>query len=562
MSDSHSGYRWYKNPKLKNRYKTEIDTLRNGFGGDFQFIEQVNPDLVFGKIVIIGNLRYADNKWQHISIQFPHKYPYEAAYVFPINIINVGSQKRITPINFGKGNQYGDAKMCLFPRKSWDQNLGIGYLLRKAQAWLIHATSEKGFPKDKIVEELPMHIPHKGQVIMPKKFIPEPKEDWGMIHLTEFKKDHFIYSKNVLQEEVFSNSTGEVGFKWYRGPSGMNFKDFFKNSGAQEILKIFKHFEIDHLLTGVGNHNIAVYMQDDDVKWHFLRITISLQNGQSLNAHVSYYISKVVEEQLYVRIKDIFANDYLKEKKVTIVGLGALGSEVGVSLAKNGIGTIDVFDSDVFEIGNSIRHAANLFYIGERKTDVLKQLIKKVNPNIIVNQYHGNILEDSGNLEKSLETSDICIVLTGEKDVDYMINDIYTKKYSIPFIFSGVSIGAFSGGIELVSKDSACLRCLDLKGLNKLPKPAGNFKLNELGPEYGNCSGPALPGSEIDIKTVAMQVSRVILQVLMPESSKNYPSNKGSYFRWHGPYGSKEKKPFTWEIRSIKKDPNCSICNG
>ncbi len=561
MSDSPNGYRWYENPSLKNRFKTEIETLKNGLGGDFEFIEQINPEHTFGKIAVIGILKYGGNKRHHISIQFPHKYPYEAAYVFPINLINLGQQKKIAPINFGKGNQYGDSKMCLFPRKSWDQNLGVGYVLRKAQTWLQYATSPEGFPIHEIVEELPMHIPHAGQVIIPKKINPDPKEEWGVIHLTEFKENNFIYSKNVLQEEVFSNSIGEESFNWYRGPVGTKFRDFFKNTSGQELLKLFKHFEIENLLSNVATHKIGVYMPDDDVKWHFLKVKISLINGQNLNAHTSYFISTVVEEKLYVRIKDIFANEYLKEKKVTILGLGALGSEVAVSLAKNGIGTADIFDSDIFEIGNSIRHAANLFYIGEKKTDVLKQLIKKVNPNIIVNHYHGNILEDSGNLEKSLATSDICIVLTGEKDVDYMINDIYTKKYSIPFIFSGVSIGAFSGGIEVVTKDSACLRCLDLKGLNKLPEPKGNFKLSELGPEYGNCSGPALPGSEIDIKSVAMQVSRVVLQLIMPDNSQNYPKNKGTYFRWHGPYGSKEKDPFTWEIRKIKKDSNCNICN-
>ncbi len=561
MSDLLKAYKWYEDPNLKNRFKTELETLKNGLGGDFEFIEQIKLENTLGKIAIIGVLKFDRNTKHHILIQFPNKYPYEAASVYPVNLIPNGNQKNIAPRNFGKGNQYIDGKMCLFPRKSWDQNLGIGFILRKAQAWLRYATSSSGFPENEVVEEVPMHIPHVGQVILPKSFIPDPKEEWGVIHLTEFKKNHFIYSKNVLQEEVFSNCIGERSFNWYRGPKNTLFKDFFKNASTQEIIKLFKYFEIDHLLSNPGDHRLAIYMPDDKLKWHFLEVSIDSNHGQS-TVKLMYFISKVVEEELYVRIDDIFANQHLKDKKITILGLGAIGSEVAVSLAKNGVGSFDIFDSDIFEIGNSIRHAANLFYIGEKKTDVLKQLIKKVNPNIIVNPYHGNILEDSGNLEKSLASSDLCIILTGEKDVDYLINDIYSPKYAMPFIFSGVSIGAYSGGIEVVSKNSACLRCLDLQGLNKLPEPAGKFELDELSPEYGNCSGPALPGSEIDIKTVAMQVSRVVLQFLMKSGSKNYPKNKGTYFRWHGPYGSKNKDPFTWEIKTVQKSPDCKICNG
>lgn len=120
-----------------------------------------------------------------------------------------------------------------------------------------------------------------------------------------------------------------------------------------------------------------------------------------------------------------------------------------------------------------------------------------------------------------------------------------------------------SGAIQLVEKKkSACLRCLSEQNLDKLPTPKTNVVIEELPPEYGSCTSPALPGSEVDTKEVAIQVTRVSLQTLLSSSKSNYPKISGSLFYWHGPTGSKGKAPFTWEIKKFKPLPTCNNCNG
>lgn len=245
---------------------------------------------------------------------------------------------------------------------------------------------------------------------------------------------------------------------------------------------------------------------------------------------------------------------------MTIIGLGAIGSEVAKSLAKNGVGHFNLFDHDTFEIGNSIRHAADLFYIGEYKVDVVKQLILRSNPNISVNPYRVDILNDSGLLENSLRESDLCIILTAEDSVEYLINDFYIKNFNIPFIFARASMGAFSGAIQVVDTESACLRCLSKENLDYLPKPKAEIRLSELKPEYGSCSSPALPGSEIDTKEIALQVARISLQCLLNDENSSYPKLLNKQLYWHGPYGSTEKEPFMWEMKNLKKSIDCTIC--
>ncbi len=277
---------------------------------------------------------------------------------------------------------------------------------------------------------------------------------------------------------------------------------------------------------------------------------------------VIYYISRNIENELYHRIRDVFDDSVLKQKKVTVIGLGAIGSEVAKSLARNGIGHFNLFDNDTFEIGNSVRHAADLFYVGENKTSVVKQLILRSNPNISVNEFPIDVLDDNGMLEQSLAQSDLCLVLTAEDSVDYLINDVYITKYNIPFVFARVSAGGLSGAVQIVHHTkTSCLRCLSKYGADILPVPSQSKRYDELSPEYGRCSTPALAGSEIDTKEVAIQVSRISMQLLLENHNSTYAIQFGDQFYWHGPFGSAEYAPFTWQITKLEKHPDCGLCN-
>ncbi len=555
-------YRWHEQDSLQNLYKTELDVLKNGLGGDFVLKDLIGLDITQGVVTVTGLLKYGENKEQGVLIVFPTKYPYYSPKIISVDITEKEGKPAISVHFFGKGNQYSDGEMCLFRKNVWDRNKhNIGWMLRKAQKWLLSATSAEGFKPEEIVDEVPMYMSHSGQVLIPSDFDPKPNERSGQVTLTQFKPNHYILTKNVLSSEPFKLSLGDEVFNWFALPSGITFKEVLPAPTTEHLINLFKNYFGSNILNKSGLVNIALYVPDDQMKWHFFKIQVQAIGAQVVMGGVVYYISRIISNELYLRTKDVFSNHILEQKRVTIIGLGALGSEVARSLARNGVGTFHLFDNDIFEIGNSIRHAADLYFIGEGKTEVAKQLIHRTNPNIIVNSYPVDVLQDNGMLELSLENSDLCIVLTGEDAADYMINDLYASSHDIPFVFAGVSIGGMSGSIQVVSKNTACLRCLSLMNVDTLPKPKNKVQLSELPPEYGNCSSPALPGSEIDIKEVALQVSRVSLQLLLAGGLNGYPENYGSLLKWHGPMGSKEQEPFTWEIKRIEKCTDCEICN-
>ena len=558
-------HEWHKHPSFKNLFESETSILKRGLKGDFKLYKLIVPEVKGARVEAYGELKFGKNFTQKVKIIFPIKYPFAAPSIIACNfnvdsIGNITSQIQLTL--FGKGNQFGDGKMCLMASEDWDKEKhNIGSVLRRAQNWLISASSPEGFKKEDIVEEYPALMPHIGQVLLPKNIQLPSNANSGVLELIEFKPNHYILEQNVLPEHTFKLNVGQESFRWYKLDEGITLKTIFPTLTGQDIINLYAKYLNENINEGDNIKKIALFIPSETYNWHFFKVVTQRQGNQTLVNPPLYYISRNISQELYLRTKDIFDDKILAKKRVTIVGLGAIGSEVAKSLAKNGVGHFNLFDMDKFEIGNSVRHAADLYYIGENKVDVAKQLILRSNPNITVNPFNVDVLNDTGLLENSLSKSDLCIVLTAEDSVEYLINDYYQKNYNIPFIFARASLGAFSGAIQVVDAQSACLKCLSLYEADTLPKPINNVRLSELTPEYGSCSSPALPGSEIDTKEIALQVSRIAMQCLFKDEKTTYPELKHKQYYWHGPYGSSEKEPFTWEMKNFEKHKDCPICN-
>ena len=85
------------------------------------------------------------------------------------------------------------------------------------------------------------------------------------------------------------------------------------------------------------------------------------------------------EEDLLKRnVKGIF--EKLKKAKVCILGLGGLGSNVAVLLARSGIGYLKLVDFDIVEASNLNRQQYRISHIGLKKTEAMKSIIKEINP--------------------------------------------------------------------------------------------------------------------------------------------------------------------------------------
>lgn len=79
----------------------------------------------------------------------------------------------------------------------------------------------------------------------------------------------------------------------------------------------------------------------------------------------------------------------LTEKKIALVGLGAIGSMVAESLARSGISYIGLWDGDLVEPGNICRSAYSIHDLGESKARAISNKICAINPYIKCVFSHG-----------------------------------------------------------------------------------------------------------------------------------------------------------------------------
>ena len=84
------------------------------------------------------------------------------------------------------------------------------------------------------------------------------------------------------------------------------------------------------------------------------------------------------EDLLQRNVKGI--SEKLKKVKVCILGLGGLGSNVAVLLARSGIGYLKLVDFDIIEASNLNRQQYRVSHIGMKKTEAMKSIIREINP--------------------------------------------------------------------------------------------------------------------------------------------------------------------------------------
>ena len=90
-------------------------------------------------------------------------------------------------------------------------------------------------------------------------------------------------------------------------------------------------------------------------------------------------------------------HENLKKGKVAILGLGGLGSNIAISLARIGVGELILVDYDVVEPSNLNRQQYFIEDIGKFKTEAMKNHLEKINPFIETKAY--NIFVDKENME-------------------------------------------------------------------------------------------------------------------------------------------------------------------
>ena len=128
----------------------------------------------------------------------------------------------------------------------------------------------------------------------------------------------------------------------------------------------------------------------------------------------------------------------IKETRVCILGLGGLGSNVAVLLARAGIGYLKLVDFDIVEANNLNRQQYRISHIGMKKTEAMKTIIKEINP--FVETEVLDIKIDRKNIYSTVGDIEIVVEAFDRAETKAMtLEELLTNKNKIVISASGMA---------------------------------------------------------------------------------------------------------------------------
>ncbi len=220
----------------------------------------------------------------------------------------------------------------------------------------------------------------------------------------------------------------------------------------------------------------------------------------------------------------------LRGKKIIIVGVGSLGSNILISLTRLGFKEISILDYDVVEEENLSTQNYDLedLKYGKPKVIALKEKCERINNEVKINAIHEEFNPDNAlNFVKGI---DIIIDASDNFDTRFLINEVSYKE-NIPWVHGAVIEERGEVGIFIPGK-TACYRCF----LPKVPK--GYME---------TCEIVGVHPSIINI-IAGFEINLAIKYLL----NKEVPENKIYYF---------DLNNFEFKYFEFEKKEDCPVCS-
>lgn len=212
----------------------------------------------------------------------------------------------------------------------------------------------------------------------------------------------------------------------------------------------------------------------------------------------------------------------ISNKTVTIVGLGG-AADIALDLLRSGVTRFRLFDHDVLEAGNLVRHACGSAYVGMNKAAAAKRLLE---------EYAGTPLPGAVAVEKSVfdaearfsdavRESDLVVIGTDTDASRSYANDL-AIEFGTPAAFVSMFENGCGGEIFAYRPGNCCYACL----MRHQERHEFLERYEKLGPKP-DCSSVrdvrSMPGIGVDQRFLSAIASRVSLDLLLEGSDHALP---------------------------------------
>jgi hypothetical protein len=255
----------------------------------------------------------------------------------------------------------------------------------------------------------------------------------------------------------------------------------------------------------------------------------------------------------------------LADRTVSLSGLGALGAEISLDLAKAGTGTLRGLDYDIVEAGTTVRWVGGLTAVGHLKTEYLRQRINADYPYTTFEPFPLQVgatafvraaREESelDVIDTFLEGSDILLDASAEIGIQQALATA-AEEQGLRQIYVWATEGARGGAVALIDPaEGGCWLCLQHhldEGTIPLPAHAEPKTLQPRG-----CSSLTYTAAGFDLEALSAQAVRVTAATLGEGTAD------GGSVAYICSFPEDPAAPPLWSAHPIASREGCPTCAG
>ncbi len=314
--------------------------------------------------------------------------------------------------------------------------------------------------------------------------------------------------------------------------------------------------------------------------WLFLVVTTTMvyisnsskkKPAKTLLEKAYYYkVARVSTEDLQIRVPKLAT---LPQKKVAMVGLGALGAPAAIELARNQVGQLRIMDYDIVDPATTVRWPLGLAASGLFKTEAIKSFVNDHYPRTDVITYNHRIggirgvdFSESENvrteqqiMEHLLADADLLFDATAEPGINHFLSNL-ARERSIPYVSMYATPGGWGGLIMRVvpDKTEGCWMCLQhhkMENESLIPVKDNSGDIQAAG-----CGDLTFTGASFDLQNVTLAGVRLVITTLLSGVDKGYPDTDWDVSVLALMDGEETVIAPNWKTLSLAKHPDCPYC--
>lgn len=162
---------------------------------------------------------------------------------------------------------------------------------------------------------------------------------------------------------------------------------------------------------------------------------------------------QVTKEQLRQALLERYTPEMyekISNARVAIAGLGGLGSNVAVMLARAGVGHLMLVDFDRVDLTNLNRQAYTVKHLGRKKTEALADILKEINPYITL-EIRDCYVEKNNVADLFGTYSIVCEAFDKAENKAMLVNSILEEQKDT-IVVSGSGMAGYGSGNKITTR--------------------------------------------------------------------------------------------------------------